>query len=81
MLAETDDDRGQTIKVSKRRKHDQLNLDTKTPQNFIFYGNVYVHMCTHACVCVCVSVCKPHLCHFFSHLITFSNLTLPCPSK
>ena len=42
MLAETDDDRAQMIEARKGRKQDRLNLDTKTPQNFIFD------------VCVCV---------------------------
>lgn len=44
MLAETDDNRAQTIKARKRRKQDRINLDTKTPQKFIF----------DAFVCVCV---------------------------
>ena len=69
MLAETDDDRAQTIKARKGRKKDRLNLDSKTPQKSILDVRV--------CVCVCVCVCV-YLISTTSFPITFSNSTLPC---
>lgn len=59
MLAETDDDRAQTIKARKGRKKDRLNLDSKTPQKSIL----------NVCVCVRVCVYISHLYNFLSHYI------------